>query len=297
MDKLKKLGLALLYPHPAVMLLLLPVATAYLVCAMLLIGTETVPAYLSYVLAAYTLTIWCARIPHLISAVRRFREHNRFAVRWREDVRLRVNVSLYCSLIWNVAYAVLHLCLGFYHASFWYGSLAVYYLFLGMMRFFLSGHTRRHRAGERMRDELNKYRACGWMFLFVNLALTGMIFFMVYWNRSFVHHEVTTIAMAAYTFTTLTLSIINMFKYRRYNSPVYSATRAINLAAAAVSMLTLTSTMLTTFGTGEELLFRRLMLAIIGSAVSGLIITMAIYMIVTATKKLKQLTNRGNHES
>ena len=62
----KKLGKAILFPHIAVMTLLIPVATAFLVYSMVVLGTDTAPAYISYVLAAYTLTVWCFKIPYLI---------------------------------------------------------------------------------------------------------------------------------------------------------------------------------------------------------------------------------------
>lgn len=141
-----------------------------------------------------------------------------------------------------------------------------------------------------MLDELKKYRACGIILLVMNLALALMIFFMVYWNRTFNHHEITTIALAAYTFTSLTLAIINTVKYRKYNSPVYSASKAISLVSATVSVLTLESTMLTTFNDGTmDLTTRRSMLGASGGVISVFIITMAIYMIVHGTKKIKLL--------
>ena len=123
----------------------------------------------------------------------------------------------------------------------------------------------------------------------MNLALTLMIFFMVYWNRTFIHHEITTIAMATYTFIAFTMAIVNMVRYRKYNSPVFSASKAISLAAACVSMVTLTTTMLTTFGESDKLFFRRIMLGSLGGAVSAVIIAMAIYMIVRATRTLKKI--------
>ena len=125
----------------------------------------------------------------------------------------------------------------------------------------------------------------------MNLALALIIFFMVYWNRTFNHHEITTIALAAYTFTSLTIAIINTVKYRKYNSPVYSASKAISLASATVSVLTLESTMLTTFNNGTmDLTTRRIMLGASGGVISVFIIAMAIYMIVHGTKKIKLLS-------
>ena len=116
---------------------------------------------------------------------------------------------------------------------------------------------------------------------------------MVYWNRTFKHHEITTIILAAYTFTSLTFAIINTLKYRKYNSPVYSATKAISLASACVSVLTMESTMLTTFGNETmSLTGRRVLLGLSGGVISVFIVTMAIYMIVQANKKINILKIR-----
>lgn len=286
----KKLGKALLFPHMAIMIILIPIATVFLVYSMVFLGTESVTAIVSYVLAAYTLTIWCFKLPYLIEFFKTFKEKNKYAKMWKEDTALRVNVSLYGTLIWNTAYALLQLGLGFWHHTFWYYSLAGYYISLAVMRFFLVRHTSKHKPGEKMREELQKYRTCGIIFLIMNVALALIIFFMVYWNRTFHHHEITTITMAAYTFASLTLAIVNMVKYRKYNSPVYSASKAISLASACVSMLILESTMLTTFGDGTMgLTERRILLGASGGAISVLIIAMAIYMIVQGTKKIKLL--------
>ena len=286
----KKLGKTLLFPHIAIMIVLVPISIVLLVASMVFIGTESPIAYISYVLSAYTLTVWCVKIPYLIKFFKVFKDENKYARKWQDDTRLRVNVSLYGSFFWNIAYALFQLWLGFYHHTFWFYSLGAYYICLAVMRFFLLLHTRKYAPGEKMREELIKYRACGAVFLLMNLALALIVFFMVYWNRTFEHHMITAIAMAAYTFTTFTVGIINVIKYKKYNSPVFSASKAISLAAALVSMLTLGSTMLTTFrdGTMTEM-GEKLMLGSIGGGVSILIVATAIYMIVTGTRKIKQL--------
>ena len=286
----KKLGKALLYPKTVLMILLVPIAAALLVGSMVFVGTESAIAYISYVLAAYTLTVWCMKIPNIIRFFKRFKMENKYAQKWLNDTRLRVNVSLYGSFVWNAMYGVFQLWLGIYHRTFWFSSLGAYYICLGAVRFFLLRHTKKYAPGERMRTELIKYRACGWVFLVMNLALALIVFFMIYWNRSFRHHMITTIAMAAYTFTSFSMAIVNVVKYKKYNSPVFSASKAISFAAACVSMLTLTSTMLTTFSDGTmDVLTQKMMLGSVGIAVSGVVVTMAIYMIVQSTKKLKKI--------
>lgn len=285
----KKLGKAILFPHIAIMILLVPSSIALLVYTMVFIGTASVISYVSYVLAFYTLFTLCFRTPNIIRFINSFKNENQYAKRLLGDAYLRVNLSLYGSLIRNGAYAIFQLGLGIYHASVWFYAMAAYYLLLAVMRFFLLRHSRIHKPGEQMRNELIRYGTCGIALLVMNLALTVIILFIVFQGRTFIHHEITTITMAAYTFTAFTVAIVNMIKYRKYNSPVFSASKAINLAAASVSMLTLETTMLTTFGEGNDETFRRIMLGSTGAAVSAFIIVMALYMIINSTKKLNKM--------
>ncbi len=283
----KKLGKTLLFPHIAIMIVLLPVATVLLIYELGFTEIDTMRTYVAYALSAYVLVIWCARIPVLVRMINTFKNSNKYAVRWREDVRLRMNVSLYGTFIWNIAYAALQFGLGCYHASSWYYSMAGYYILLAALRFSLGGYTRKYSAGEQMQTELKKYRFCGWVFLVINTAISAMMFLMISQGRNYGHHAITVIAMAAYTFTTFTFAIINIIKFRKYKSPVYSASKAISLSAACVSMLTLEDTMLITFSDGAvEPLMRKMFLVLSGGAVSVFIIAMAIYMIVRANKLL-----------
>lgn len=284
----KKLGKALLFPPTVIMLILIPISGVLLVGSMVFLGTNSVISYASYVLSAYTLTVWCAKTPSMIVFFRTFKNENKYARKWLDDTRLRLNVSLYGSLVGNLLYALFQLWLGFYHHSFWFFSLGAYYICLALMRLFLVNHSRKYAPGERIRAELFKFRACGWVFLMMNLALTLIVFFMVYWNRTFTHHMITAIAMAAYTFAAFTVAIVNLVKSKGKNTPVLLASKAINLAAACVSMLTLTSTMLTTFSDGNMGdSTQKILLGCVGFAVSAVVLLMAIYMIAQGTKKLK----------
>ena len=290
----KKIGLNLLYPHLAVIICLLPISVAFLVFSLVYLGTESIIAIVSYLLAFYVLLVICFRVPNMIKFFKTVKNENKYMKKWFSDVHLRMNVSLYASLIWNVSFAIFQLGLGFYHQSFWFYSMFAYYVMLGVMRFFLVKHTRKFKANEQKEIELKKYIISGWLLLFMNLALAVIVFFIVYWNKTFNHHMITTIALAAYTFVTFTFAIINLVKYKKYKSPIYSAAKSISLIAGSVSMLTLETTMLTTFGTTEGPLFNQLMLSLTGAAVIAFAITMAIIMIVKGHKELKQNKNTSN---
>lgn len=287
----KKISKKLLFTHIAVLVLFLPICTVGLVYSMLSLE-ETDPIRIAfYVLSFYTLTIWCVRVPDMIRFFKKFKEENRYMKRWLTDVRLRTNVILSGNVVWNGAYAVLQFGLGAYHNSAWFYSLSLYYASLALMRFFLVRYTMQHQPREKMREEWRSYRICGWVFLVLNMALTVMILYMVYRNRSMQHHEIVTISMAAYTFASLTMAILNVIKYRKYHSPAFSATKAISLASACVSMLTLEGTMLVTFGEEMEMGTQQMFLGLSGIAISALILIMAIYMIVHGSKQMKCMEN------
>lgn len=284
----KKIAKALLFPPIAVVPILLLGSTALLVYAMLALTENDPFRIVAYVLAFYTLTIFCVRVPRIVRFFRDFRQGNRYLNRWTTDARLRMNVTLSANVLWNGSYGAMQLGLGIYYRSAWYYALAAYYLLLAVMRFFLVRHTLRHKPGEKMRQELIYYRRCGWIFLVINLALSGMMLYRIRQNRLVAYHEVITIAMAAYTFTTLTLAIVNVIRYRKYRSPVMSASKAVSLTAACVSMLSLESTMLATFSAeGMTEQTKLLFLSLSGGGISAFIIMMAIYMIVQANQKLK----------
>ena len=289
MDKFKKIAIKILFPNIILSITLFPVSLIFMLLSMLLIGMDSIFTYISYALAFYSLTIFCLRIPNIIFFFKRFKNENKYMVRLTNDVHLRMNIILISTLIINIAYALLQLAMGIYHKSFWFYSMSVYYILLALIRLYLSNYTRKYKVQENLKIELKKYRFSGYILLLMNLTITVILFFIIYWNRTFYHNEITTIALAAYTFLTFTMAIINFIKYRKYNSPVYSAAKSITLVAACVSMITLTTTMLTTFGSDDLIEFKQIILLFVGIVVALFINILAIQIIVSTTKKLKEL--------
>ncbi len=285
----QKLVQHILYPHLAVIICLLPISIAFLVLSLVYLTTTSVLAILSYMLAFYLLVVVCLRIPRIVAYFKRVKNENKFLKRWFEDVHFRMNLSLYGSLIWNIAFAVFQLCLGFYHNSMWFYAMFGYYTVLGLMRFFLVKHTRVYKANEQIEFETKKYILCGWLLLSINLALTIIVILSVVNYQAFGYGMITTISLAAYTFVTFTFAIINKVKYKKYNSSVYSAAKTISFIAACVSMLTLETSMIATFGKEASLSLGKILIPITGAVVLGIVITMAIVMIIKGTKKLNSI--------
>ena len=294
MEKLKKIGLKLLYPHILVLILFIPISIGLLVYSMLNLGTAHFISIISYVLSFYTLTIVCFRIPDIIKIVNKIKNENKYLILWKDDSHLRMKISLIFSFVFNVVYVIFQLFIGLYHKSFWFFSMFAYYLLLAVMRYLLMRHTLRNEANEKPKLELKKYCTCGWLLLFLNLALSLMIFFMVYWNRTFNHHPITTIALAAYTFVSFTIAIINFIKYKKLKSPVYSAAKSISLTSACVSIITLEATMLTSFGSDMDLVTRKILLGCTGGVISIFVVILAINIIFNGIKQLRDFNKKSN---
>ena len=172
--------------------------------------------------------------------------------------------------------------------SAWFVSLAVYYVLLSAMRALLVRYVHRNPVGKDIPAELRRYRLCGVILLFMNQALVGIVFYMVYQNRGFFYPGLLIYAMAAYTFYITILAIVNVIRYRRRGAPILSAMKVISLTAALVSMLSLESAMLAQFG-ADEPAFRRVMTSASGGAVCMLVLAMALYMIIRSGRQLRQL--------
>ena len=274
----KKIGKWILFPPPVFIWLLCPVATVLLVYGFVAPEASEIFRIVSYVVSFYALMVASIRVPDLIRFVARFKRENKYIV----------NISLYGTFAFNAVYAVFQLYLGLWHRSVWFYAMAGYYLLLALMRLLLVRYTGSHAPGEHQQIEWRKYRLCGLFLLLMNLALGIIITYFVLKIRTFRHHEITTIAMATYTFASLALAIRNVIRYTRYGSPAYSAAKAISLVSAIVSMLTLENAMLTVFGDEGGELLHQIMLGATGIAVLLVVQGIALYMILNAGRKLRR---------
>ena len=294
MGRFKRILHRLLFPGPAVVLLSVPTAAVLLIDKFAFAGEYSPIAYPSYVFSAYTLTIVCAWVVKngrsakagLTSAIHRIP----LAHRYLTDVSFRLHVSLYLSLGMNVLYAVMKFIFGVWYHSVWFGTLAVYYFFLAVMRFGLLYHANRNGFGKNIPAELRQYRMCGIVLMLMNVALSGVVILVVRKNEGFQYAGYLIYFMAMYAFYNMIMAVMNVVKYRKYHSPVMSAAKVISLAAALVSMLSLETAMLAQFDKGQNPKpFRRIMTGCTGGGVCAMVLGIAVYMVIQSTKQLGQL--------
>lgn len=290
MEQLKKGCRKLFFPGKAPMLLLTPASALLLAWVFAFDHEDHALAYFAYVLSAYTLVVLClAGYRQGKKGIAAVKSKNRHVNRYLNDALFRTHVSLYTSLAVNVIYAIAKFVSGILFRSFWFGSIAVYYFCLAVMRFMLLHHAHRNAFGVDQIAEYKKYRLCGAVLVVLNLALTGMVILVVTQNQTYRYPGNLIYAMGAYAFYSVITAVRNVVKFRKQNSPVLSAAKGINLASALVSMLALETAMLSQFGSEESPVFRRVMNSATGGAVCCVVLGMAVYMMVRATQNLKRL--------
>lgn len=261
-------------------------------------NVNPVISYVSYFLSAYALVITVTGIAGVVRFIRRGIDSHPL-VRKALDVPLidrllkedmfRAEVALYQGFLINLLYAGIKMFSGIFYRSVWFVTLAVYYTLLAIMRASLLHFMRAHgSAGENRPAELRRYRLCGIILFFMNIALTGIVVLVVYQNSGFEYPGMLIYVMALYTFYATITAVWNVVKFRKYGSPVMSAAKVINLTAALVSMLSLETAMLTQFGAANDPMFRQIMTASTGAGISIIVLGMAVYMIVRSTKQLKR---------
>lgn len=296
MERMKKI-LKKLFCLPPIPTLLISVPSYGLVIyALAGEGVNPIIVYVSYFLSAYALIITVTGIAGIICFVRQgIEKHplvkkaldNPFVGRYLKEDMFRAETALYQGFLINLLYAGIKMFSGVVYRSVWFITLAVYYILLAVMRAALLHYVR--KSGKNKVSEWRRYRLCGIILLFMNVALAGMVILVVHQNSGFEYPGVLIYIMAMYAFYAAITAVRNVVKFRRYGSPVMSAAKVINLTAALVSMLSLETAMLTQFGAAEDPVFRQIMTASTGAGISMIVLGMAVFMIVRSTEQLKQI--------
>ncbi len=281
MRQVKKL-LNKAFSLPPFLSVILVVSSFALVIYVLAEGIDGPLAYLSYAVSSYALIVVSTGVFRTANSLWRRVNRHPLGKRLTEDARFRTELSLTAGFAVNLLYIVIKMVFGIYYRSLWFVSLAIYYALLAAMRLSLLYPRRQaDRAAE-----LRRYRLCGITLLLMNIVLTGIVMFMVHQNRGYEYPGMLIYVVAAYTFYSVILAAVNMVKFRKYRSPILSAAKAVNLAAAIVSMLSLETGMMAQFG-GNDPQLRKMMTEAAGGSVCMIVLGMAVYMIVKSTKQLK----------
>lgn len=285
-----------IFKLPPIPTLLISIPSFILVIYVLSNDMENrVISYVAYTLSAYAMVITVMGMAGIVRLIRQGIENHPFVrkalniplfEKYLKEAEFRTETSLYQGAFINLLYVALKFGSGIYYHSIWFGSLAVYYFLLAVMRFSLL-HYVRSRKDDRV-SEWKRYRFCGIVLLFMNQALAAIVVIVIKQNKGFEYAGFLIYAMALYAFYAVITSVINVVKFRKHGSPILSAAKVINLMAALVSMLSLETAMLAQFG-GDDVMFRQIMTSATGTGVCVIVLGMAVFMIAKSTKMINNI--------
>ena len=288
----KKIGKKLLFP-PIWMMVILVIASAVALTLIFVKGMEeSIPAYIVYVLAFYTLTvvtILCAMVlPKQYSAIKQKIYDNPLGKRYMTDRVFRTGLSLSVSFLINMLYVGINLWSWHMLGSYWFMVLAVYYSVMAVMRYLLVRYVRIQKIGTDILGEWKRSKVCAYILLLIDLSLSGAVLMILYQHRGYDYPGVMIYVMALYTFYALTMSIVDIVKYRKMGSPIMSTAKIVSLSAALVSMLNLETAMFVQFGTDMAQQDQNLMIMLTGAGISITVVTLSVILIVRATKEIRR---------
>lgn len=264
---------------------------------------DTAFAYVTYVASAYAMIITVTGFPGIVRSIQQYIENHPLTKkieshplggRFLKDVVFRTKISLYQGMFINFAYVAINLFWGISYRSTWFVSLSVYFVLLAAMRFLLLSPVNKNIIGQDMVSEFRRYRSCAVLLLLMSQALAGIVIFMVRQNRGYDYPGLQIYVMAVYAFYAVISAVVNLVRFRKHGSPVMSAAKVISLTAALVSMLSLETAMLAQFGADESVEYRKFMTGMTGAGVCAATISMAIFMLIRASKQLEKLQNNNS---
>jgi len=125
-------------------------------------------------------------------------------------------------------------------------------------------------------------------------VLSGAVLMILYEGKGFFYHGILIYVVALYTFYITVYAIVNVVKYRKYNSPVMLTAKIIALSAALVSMLSLETAMLSEFGAEMAEIQKQILIAATGGGVSVAVVIMSCLMIIRSAEESKTIRSTEN---
>lgn len=307
MDNFKKIVKILLFPKMSVLLICSVIGFPLMIYCLIYQDTPQIVSIPSYVLSAYAFTVICVNFNgfvkktkalikgdsvKIIVSFRRLMNSYKYTSMYLNDRDFRARISLYMSLLTNMAFAVFKCAIGTFYRSPWLWTIGIYYAILTAIRFTLMRNIRiSDKNGHGVKKKIHEYktyRTTGILMFLLNGGIAGMAVQMIWQNKSYTYAGFTIYISALYTFYCFISAIVNLIKFSRNENPILTASKNLSFMGAAMSMYTLQTAMIYAFDTNGDS-FRVKMNIITGSAVTLFAVGLAVFMIIRANKNLKKL--------
>lgn len=161
----------------------------------------------------------------------------RFYQSYKDDPWLRAATSTKVSAVINLFFVFYQAYNAYRRQSLWFAALSGYYAWLTFMRVNIVTYMQTMAADGR--EELRRYRKCGiWL-----LMLTTVLMVLGIVSNRFGYRPHYTkpmlVVVALFALYNVTNSAINLHKWRKLEDPLISASKALSLSCALVSLYSL----------------------------------------------------------
>ena len=156
---------------------------------------------------------------------------------YKDDPWLRAATSTKMSAVINLFFVFYQAYNAYRRQSLWFASLSVYYAWLTFMRVNIVTYMQTLAADGR--EELRRYRKTGVYLLFLTtvVMVLGVVSNRFGYRPTYATHMLVVVALfAVYN---VTAAIINLHKWRKLEDPLISASKALSLSCALVSVYSL----------------------------------------------------------
>lgn len=161
----------------------------------------------------------------------------KFYKSYQDDPWLRAATSTKMSAVINLFFVFYQAYNAYRRSSLWFAALSVYYAWLTFMRVNIVTYMQTMAADGR--EELRRYRQTGIYLLFLTtvVMVLGVVSNRLGYRPSYATHMLVVVALfAVYN---VTFAIINLHKWRKLEDPLISASKALSLSCALVSVYSL----------------------------------------------------------
>lgn len=284
LDSLLRIIKKLLFPRLWMIIILLGVSVFGLLSILINYNDLTVFAYFLYMISAYTLIVIVIKILGVYLQIKTKIYKNKYIQKYINDKQYRGEIMIYIGLLMNLIYVIFRMTTAYIYQSVWFLSIGFYYFVLCLVRFHL---LRKVKKTLNNKQQLYTYKMTGYLIILLNIAMLGMIIQMMVGHKSYIYPGYIIYVSALYTFYDFINAIINIITYKKFNNPILSASKLLNLTGAMMSVYTLQTAMLSQFSINQQQ-FTDMMNTITGISVIILTFVIALYMIITAQQSINR---------
>lgn len=196
------------------------------------------------------------------------------------DKDLRLRATLAAGLAANVAYAATNAWAGVASHSWWFGTLAFYYLVVSAERFML---VRSVARGHDLRGEYRRLIRCGMLTVLVAVGMVGMAVLSTRGSTAAEHPDVVTYAIALYTLYSVVSASYQVAHGRKRSTPLVRAVRGVSLSCALVSVFSLQNVMLARYA--SDWVYTVRMNAVTGSVIALALLALGLGTVVAGFRE------------